>query len=991
MSKNWLQNYMQAGGKISTEGYKKGSPDKNEPFLQIPSNRITMKGVPHPVIGTDNFGFTKYMLPGNEYYFPGHTVYETPLKDSVKDIPRTTQYKKGGSVPGSNLWDTDRTAWTDSVLSANAKKDWVQQLYNPAANSLEINGKPTQQFLEYGEGDNRQWVYPTIDRVKGVPTYFGNNAGYHAQQEGLAIPVQTPEQAEYFIQNASNLNRVLPPNIAKQRFPQKQYKKGGKVDTRSKEQQVQDNIDYLNTIPMDPRSIESRRYHPESTLYNPLGMTGQEKFLHDQKTKYRRREEGYSDEGELSPSQKLMRNRHYQGFAENIVEPTVELADAVGYGALAKMGVKKLAKSLAKKPRVLGESNVAPHDPYSSIEVFPNGPVNPSGNFPASYIRRNPTGNTGSPTQTIIPELNKEQKILQSFGLDPNRTRIPDAISKTDGYGLTFEDYRTVTDESGSKFKVPFANPDKVKYIASNEKASEQLKGINDRVKNRFNVITGDRDRLRSEQANAFVNDKPFTPTYYIDDYTGKKVELTPRDENNVFSGLLSATGNKDAAISKYNDIINRSDEGILNTILKPVKVKDYSRGERMLGFDNEGMLKDFGITERRLPSFEHGPFGKFDQPDRVLTYKDKTPIGQDFKVEGNDYQYYINKNKTKSGKFRQIPTYKRNGIPIKKEQYEEGVNQYMKSKDENLYLKPLNTPNLLDDEFFIRKNSIEEINDIKYSTPEQIQNAQKGVDEGNAWIKEWYTHPRIQKRLKRNSEYGMDQNVFYADPLLNTQNLPGAVDKFGNVTLADELEREMLRRQGSNVGGTATLHDNQAIIYSDVKNPKSTTIHEGTHQLTEGDFGISNKYKRFLKNIGDKDKNLEAYEKGLQESEILANKGEDPFQLNRVSKGDIKYMTKPTEIHARLNQIRSHYGFTPDDVISEKKAAQIIKDIKNKKTPIASKFASIIENSSDNPAYNFSNVLNKMFGTGVIGAGAYESSKEFGGSVNNSWLQKYK
>lgn len=63
------------------------------------------------------------------------------------------------------------------------------------------------------------------------------------------------------------------------------------------------------------------------------------------------------------------------------------------------------------------------------IEEPPNG-----GGFPASYIRNNPTGGTRMPTLTegIDPRsLTKEQQILQSYGLDPNKSKLPDYFNHT--------------------------------------------------------------------------------------------------------------------------------------------------------------------------------------------------------------------------------------------------------------------------------------------------------------------------------------------------------------------------------------------------------------------------------------------------------------------------------------------------------------------------------------------------------------------------------
>lgn len=66
--------------KKSIKGYKRDSPDKNEPSLIIPSNNITMQNVSHPIIGIDNLGNQKYMLPGEDYTFPGTEVMEIPIK-----------------------------------------------------------------------------------------------------------------------------------------------------------------------------------------------------------------------------------------------------------------------------------------------------------------------------------------------------------------------------------------------------------------------------------------------------------------------------------------------------------------------------------------------------------------------------------------------------------------------------------------------------------------------------------------------------------------------------------------------------------------------------------------------------------------------------------------------------------------------------------------------------------------------------------------------
>jgi hypothetical protein len=66
---------------LSTKGYKRNSPDVNNPYNVIPSNQITMKGVDFPVMGTDNMGYQQMMYPGQDYTFPGDYVTEFPMKN----------------------------------------------------------------------------------------------------------------------------------------------------------------------------------------------------------------------------------------------------------------------------------------------------------------------------------------------------------------------------------------------------------------------------------------------------------------------------------------------------------------------------------------------------------------------------------------------------------------------------------------------------------------------------------------------------------------------------------------------------------------------------------------------------------------------------------------------------------------------------------------------------------------------------------------------
>jgi len=85
---------------FSNLGYKKNSPDVNNPFNVINSNRITMKGVDKKLLlipmGENGTGDPVLAKPGEEYHFPDHShVLEIPATKQIMN-----QYKKlkqGGS------------------------------------------------------------------------------------------------------------------------------------------------------------------------------------------------------------------------------------------------------------------------------------------------------------------------------------------------------------------------------------------------------------------------------------------------------------------------------------------------------------------------------------------------------------------------------------------------------------------------------------------------------------------------------------------------------------------------------------------------------------------------------------------------------------------------------------------------------------------------------------------------------------------------------
>ena len=80
LNSSYLKAKFKSGG-VSTLGYKRNSPDVNNPYNIIPSNQITMEDVDFPVLGIDDLGNQIMMQPGEDYTFPGSYVTEFPMKN----------------------------------------------------------------------------------------------------------------------------------------------------------------------------------------------------------------------------------------------------------------------------------------------------------------------------------------------------------------------------------------------------------------------------------------------------------------------------------------------------------------------------------------------------------------------------------------------------------------------------------------------------------------------------------------------------------------------------------------------------------------------------------------------------------------------------------------------------------------------------------------------------------------------------------------------
>ncbi len=110
---------------------------------KIPSNNITMKGVPYPVLGIDNLGNQKMMYPELDYTFPGQSVTEYPQMHKMPDgsMMRNDEMQVGGWLDtmqkggtkiytDKDLYDKAHKAEMDSLNAFNNDKKWETFLKN---------------------------------------------------------------------------------------------------------------------------------------------------------------------------------------------------------------------------------------------------------------------------------------------------------------------------------------------------------------------------------------------------------------------------------------------------------------------------------------------------------------------------------------------------------------------------------------------------------------------------------------------------------------------------------------------------------------------------------------------------------------------------------------------------------------------------------------------------------------------------------------------
>lgn len=295
-------------GVFSTEGYKRNSPDVNNPFNIIPSGNITMQGVDFPVLGIDNLGNKQMMMPGREYTFPGDYVIELPQMGKGG----LTQMQNGGDREGlktmrdaysytQNYYNSPKfkerfvNAQLDVYGNSVAGKNIVNRNFDNALSGINNNLKSGQYYLL--QGQNSQ---PLLDQLLRIvrgrpnPSRFGHGSHFDEltnttfvfkdqldeNKERLGVSFIAPH--EFSHQAVSGINTIP-------------FKQAKEIESMQLKKDL-----HLNNPYETKADIDAFRYYLyKNNIYNPMTEDFTEQHLEKYKKRdnkvYRRLNELYRD------------------------------------------------------------------------------------------------------------------------------------------------------------------------------------------------------------------------------------------------------------------------------------------------------------------------------------------------------------------------------------------------------------------------------------------------------------------------------------------------------------------------------------------------------------------------------------------------------------------------------------------------------------------------------------------------------------------------
>jgi hypothetical protein len=304
---------------------------------------------------------------------------------------------------------------------------------------------------------------------------------------------------------------------------------------------------------------------------------------------------------------------------------------------------------------------------------------------------------------------------------------------------------------------------------------------------------------------------------------------------------------------------------------------------------------------------------------------------------------------------------------------------------------------------------------DIRYLSRELLGEALSGnknrqaIAEGNAWLKNWIDDPITQAKIDTDLGWIPERNNILKDQFsLGYEQAKSFTPLSKEYPFSEQFKDLFVRNQPhihSGNSGVSYLHRRDPYsrsIGEMFSNPKlnsswisrnlsmskpmrrSTTIHEGTHDWTS-DF--------LLRESGQLDDIKKLYPDKIKEInknwQSLRDQGINPSTVMGTENANLGYLADPTEVHARVMELRQLLGMTPEQsvMVTPEKAADIIRIIQKPENAkfIDPKFLDVIESDPKKLA----SLFNRLWATAPIGIGA-AGIAQLPEQKNGGWLEEY-
>lgn len=279
----------------------------------------------------------------------------------------------------------------------------------------------------------------------------------------------------------------------------------------------------------------------------------------------------------------------------------------------------------------------------------------------------------------------------------------------------------------------------------------------------------------------------------------------------------------------------------------------------------------------------------------------------------------------------------------------------------------------------------------------------QREIDAGNKWLKKWIDDPVTQSKIDDDFNYIAGRNNADLDvhdiAYMQAKNF---TPKSKMYSLKKQLKDYVKGKETIHSGnaGVSYLHGINPLYKWDfetgvaspswerygswisrspfLKNQTNTTIHEGTHDWVD-EFTLTNSLQDWSIRQTLSDDKL----KNLHDWETLRNQGKDPAAILGKKKANEGYLSNPTEIHARIMELRKDFGLTPktSTEVTPSQAEEMLKKIKKGKTSIDKEFANVVDNNPDKLAFLFKRLWAAPVAITGTGAAATMMTNPFQGS----------